>query len=233
MTKAEFELSCKVFTSNEIFRKTGYSLNSTPLNDSLIKMLSFIPKFKRDNNIEKLTFITLTDGASDPAKTNFTIRSTYWDNANAKSQNVKNVINDEITKKSYELYDSTPSVTEALIKMIKDRYDVTILGFYISNTDRSSIYNVLRDHNCFIGKKRFDVTDIRSAFNKDGFYSLKNTGRDDLFIIPSNKTSVEYDLDFDVDEDDSAAKIARTMTKTLTKSRTSRVLLNKFIGYVA
>ena len=40
-------------------------LGSTPLNPALASMIEIIPKFKSKYGIEKLSFITLTDGASD------------------------------------------------------------------------------------------------------------------------------------------------------------------------
>jgi hypothetical protein len=73
---------------------------------------------------------------------------------------------------------------------------------------------------------------MRQSFRQDGFMSIKNTGRDDLFIIPMNKLKME-DGELEVEEKQSAKQIARSFTKHLTSRKTSRVLLNKFIGYVA
>ncbi len=40
-----------------------YYLGTTPLNESLVVMNKLVPMFKKKYNIEKLTFITLTDGS--------------------------------------------------------------------------------------------------------------------------------------------------------------------------
>ena len=42
-----------------------YYLSSTPLNESLIAMDTIIAKFKKDYNTDKLSLVTLTDGASN------------------------------------------------------------------------------------------------------------------------------------------------------------------------
>ena len=39
-----------------------FYLGTTPLNESLVVMNKLVPMFKKKYNIEKLTFITLTDG---------------------------------------------------------------------------------------------------------------------------------------------------------------------------
>ena len=73
---------------------------------------------------------------------------------------------------------------------------------------------------------------MRREFRENGFASIKNTGRDDLFIVPQNKLIVE-DGEMVVDETQNARQIARNFSKMMAGRKTSRVLLNQFIGYVA
>ena len=40
-----------------------YYLGNTPLNESLVYINTLLPMFKKKYDIEKMTFITLTDGA--------------------------------------------------------------------------------------------------------------------------------------------------------------------------
>ena len=77
------------------------------------------------------------------------------------------------------------------------------------------------------------VDELKSAMRKNGFVSLKNTGRDDLFLIPISSTKIKDDKELEVSAKDSASKIAREFGKTLNTRKTSRVLLNQFIGWVA
>ena len=48
-----------------IYLPSCMHLGSTPLNPALASMIQIIPKFKSKYGIEKLSFITLTDGVSD------------------------------------------------------------------------------------------------------------------------------------------------------------------------
>mgnify|MGYP005701717921 FL=1 len=42
-----------------------YYLGNTPLNESLVYINTLLPMFKKKYDIEKMTFITLTDGAGN------------------------------------------------------------------------------------------------------------------------------------------------------------------------
>ena len=42
-----------------------YYLGNTPLNESLVYINTLLPMFKKKYDIEKLTFITLTDGSGN------------------------------------------------------------------------------------------------------------------------------------------------------------------------
>ena len=40
-------------------------LGGTPLNDSIIAMMDYVPKFKADSGVQKVNTVFLTDGASN------------------------------------------------------------------------------------------------------------------------------------------------------------------------
>jgi hypothetical protein len=72
----------------------------------------------------------------------------------------------------------------------------------------------------------------RKDFRDNGFTSVKGTGRDDLFLIPQTSTKI-VEGELDVKADAKAASIAKNFSKFLNVKQTSRVLLNRFVGYVA
>lgn len=230
MTNREFQTMARRFTTYNMFSARGYGMGDTPLNEALVEMLKFIPDYKRRNNIEKLTLITLTDGAGGSLSSNTSIRNVEWRREGGKIR-VKNFVNDSETGKTYEIVDQSYSTTETLLRMIKDRYDITVLGFYICANRRHTLNDVYRDH---FGTRATDmqIEEMRKGFRHEGFYSIRGTGRDDLFIIPDTSTKI-VDSELDVDTDMSAAQIAKKFAKTMNVKKHSRVLLDKFIGYVA
>ena len=49
-----------------IYLDQNYSLHSTPLNHSIVAAMDLVPKFKKDNGVQKVHTVFLTDGYSNP-----------------------------------------------------------------------------------------------------------------------------------------------------------------------
>jgi Tfp pilus assembly protein PilZ len=49
-----------------IYLHENYNLHSTPLNHSIVAAMDLVPKFKKDNGIQKVHTVFLTDGYSNP-----------------------------------------------------------------------------------------------------------------------------------------------------------------------
>ena len=88
-------------------------LGSTPLNQALATMIDIIPKFKSKYNIEKLSFITLTDGASDSGE-GIVDDITYDEqnkNRQIHTQNVDGRLVINVKGKNYDMQSNTRSVS--------------------------------------------------------------------------------------------------------------------------
>jgi len=233
MTTSEFNFMMYNFTSSPNKFKGKFGLGATPLNDALVHMIKYIPIYKQSNNIEKLTFITLTDGDGESLGWNVPPRPSeyrYVQNS-YKLQHYKNIVNDTLTGKSYELTEYANNHTKVLLSIIKDRYSINSIGFFITGTKKRDTIRAISTMT--VSKcTPYDVEAAKAAYKKDGFYALGNTGRDDCFIIPDNRTDV-VDCEFEIDGTDSAAQIARQITKSMHVTKHSRVLLDRFISYVA
>ena len=127
-----------------------YYLGNTPLNEALIVCNNLIPEFQNKYKVEKLTFITLTDGGANSFRHNQIIpipdkptrRIDEYDIKDAKQKGhnyLKRSIDYEskvvITHKNKKIvltdgwYGS--AMTDTLLDMIKQDYNPTIVGFYI------------------------------------------------------------------------------------------------------
>jgi hypothetical protein len=80
------------------------------------------------------------------------------------------------------------------------------------------------------------VTDVANQLKKNKFASFKVPGRDEFYLIPQSSLDIN-DLDeysFDMIDRDSSNKFASEIfTKTLNSSKSSRILLTKFIEKIA
>ena len=230
MTNREFNIMAKRIISLGITYCKGYNLSATPLNDSLLFLLDYVPIFKKSNNVEKLTLVTLSDGCGDNLNAAPYVRDIIY-NGSIKTK-CKNFVSDQMTGKSYPFRNNSVSYTSILLDMISSRYDVDTVGFFLSSNRASSLSSAYLDN---VGERPSEaqLETIKTSMRKDGFYSLPNASYKELFLISDVSTKISSTEDIDVSADDSAASIARAMTKNLTKQRHSRVVLDRFIGHVA
>lgn len=229
MTGHEFKTMARRFTTSIHSYNPHYAMGSTPLNEALSFLIEYIPQYKAKNGIEKLSLITLTDGSGSgmtfiEEKQQFSLSTTR--------KKVRNFARDTKTNKTYEIVPrESQTQTEVLLRMIKDRYNITSLGFYITDKSYRSLCSAVVDNTgVFLQRHRYE--EIIKHFKEKGFYSMKGCGRDDFFLMPDTSTKIQ-DEKFEIDGKLSAATIARKLSKNLSKKRHSRILLDTFIGYVA
>ncbi len=227
MTTSEFNSMVKKLLDPRVFWHRGYDLGGTPLNEALLWTYNNIGEYMKNNRIEKMNFITLSDGAGGSMQASGGISRYSYGNK------VKHLVRDPVTKKTYPFgYDSSQQ-SETILKMIKDRYNIRTIGFYICSNRRRSLECALKDNVYdYKGNSNLAIDEMRKAFRDQGFYSLRGTGRDDLFIVPAEKTQID-EGELTVSSDMSSRKLATSLGKFLNTKKTSRVLLSRFIGYVA
>ena len=239
MTTSEFHSMAKrlVVNTRKFQWNEGYATGGTPLNEALVWMYLNIDKYLKENSIEKLTLITLTDGEGGSLYSSTgdfsEQRYGYDSNGITKKIKQKHFIRDEVTQKTYQLSRYSGPQTETYLRMIKDRHDIMIVGFYICRNARRDLQCALNSNlPAYNGDVYSQIESWRKDFRDQGFASIKNTGRDDLFLIPQTSTRIE-EGELDVKADANAKAIARNFGKFLNVKKTSRVLLNRFVGYVA
>lgn len=236
MSTVEFNTMIRrLFRPCYFMRCNGYNMGGTPLNEALSFILHYLPKFSKTHNVEKMSLITLTDGegGSLPTSSGRYIEERRYDHSSYKAIKVKNFLKDPVTKKDYPIERLGTTQTEAILRMIKDRTNVTTVGFYICRNTRRELFSAIHNNlPGFTGSSDQMIDSMRRSFRDNGFASIKNTGRDDLFIVPQNRLVVE-EGELVVDEKQNARQIARMFTKQMSGKKTSRVLLNTFISYIA
>lgn len=226
MTMSEFNSMSKKLLDPRVFWHPGYDLGGTPLNEALLWVYNNIGEYTKANRIEKMNLITLSDGAGGSLQASGGIsRYTY--------KTIKNLVRDPVTKKTYPFDYEAGQQTETLLKMIKDRYNIRTVGFYICQNRRRALESAVRD-NLFGYKGDYYqlVENMRKSFKDQGFYSMLGTGRDDLFIVPAESTKISEE-ELNVRSDMSSRKLATSLGKFLNNKKTSRILLSRFIDYVA
>jgi hypothetical protein len=215
----------------------GYSMGGTPLNEALSWVYLNLGDYIKNNNIEKTTLITLTDGEGGALQSlnGDLSEMSYEYDAQGKYVKVKqkHFMRDEYTQKTYELSRYSGIQTNTILSMIKDRYDISVVGFFICRNHRRDLESAINANlPKFAGNHTTQIDSWRKEFRDNGFASIKNTGRDELFLIPQEATKIK-EGELSVTAEANSKSIARNFTKFLNTKKTSRVLLNRFVGYVA
>jgi len=237
MTTSEFNSMAKRLLDSRFRWNEGYNTGGTPLNEALVWCYQNLGGYIKNNNIEKMTFITLTDGAGGNLGTyehrGFDDSRSIVENGEYKRIKTKHLIRDNVTQKTYEIPPRGQGQTEMILRMIKDRYNIALVGFHICRNHRGDLNSALHDNLPGFRGDAYSVIDgWRKSFKDNGFASVKNTGRDELFIIPQTSTKIE-EGEFEITGSANAKSIARNFGKFLNVKKTSRVLLNRFVTLVA
>ena len=229
-----------------------YVLSSTPLNESIIAMMDYAPKFKKNSGVQKLNTIFLTDGASNSLDGVYDYQKDIDNNDILIPSRLgqENLIIDSITNKQYEVNGSRygnlhgPSMTRTLLKALKTRVsEMNVLGFFIAGRGRNgkidwNTWSHILGTPCSGDSDAFhdSLARAQKLIKKDGALVIPDSnGYDEYYILPGGRQmTVENELGLD-DELIGAtkAKLKTAFGKAAKKRVQSRVLLNKFTAKVA
>lgn len=233
MTNSEFN-SMTTLMLNRPWRFRNYGLNGTPLEEAMIYMVKFLDKFKSENKVEKLSLITLTDGEGGRL---YNTSNSSWDgNAyddNSKLVKAKAILRDPITKNEYPLGSSATTQMAAIRKLIADRYDASVVGFYIISKNLREIERFYKNNTEYTNTSQVvqQAAKTQERIKNDKYELIKLDGYHEFYLMSSLKI-VDHDLE-KVHGDMSAAAISKNLSKMMNSRKISRVVLDKFINIVA
>ena len=254
MTKKEFELAgmymyhmAQYYNSNYVYHRdfdadlemarynsfgvpTQFYLGNTPLNEALVFCNKLVPMFKKKYGIEKMTFITLTDGGANSFRQTKK-DSTITDYGSIRADYDKTSII-EIGKKKIVL-DRYGSLTSKLLKLIKVNNDANVIGFYIlKRVKRWDIEQYMDGKDYYARMKATDLA--RKQMTKDKAIAVNKEGYDKYFLLDGKRMKVEnFSLDDAQIKKETVGEFKRMFGKAMQNRLVSRVVLNKFIQEVA
>jgi len=199
-----------------------YYLGNTPLNESLIYLNKLIPMYKKKYGIEKLTFITLTDGAGNYPRGNIVGEA-------EKDWEKTEVFDIDGTK-----FTSKRNITTELLNHIKKSYNVNVIGFYIiKRVRRWDIEKYITNYTDYSDKiAKYNV--LRKQMTKDKAIAVDHEGYHKYFILDGKKLDIQnFDMNQEQVKKGTPSELKRIFGKSMANRLVSRVVLNKFIQEVA
>jgi len=203
------------------------TLGGTPLNEAILLANYIVPEFKRVNKIDVINTIFLTDGDGCEI-TGFTGQdskfSSFRYSSGSKMYNVvlkDTETNISVVAKPGEL------ITSALLRMLKARSGTNLIGYFITTRSvKNTSLNLAETYGCHVTPES-----ISEYMKKSKFYSLKNIGYDEYFVVQGKDLEIQDDK-LEV-EGNNKRDYLKAFMKNQKAKIINRVLLNKFIEQIA
>jgi hypothetical protein len=202
-------------------------LSGTPLNESIITLHNLIPKFKKEQGVEKLNTIILTDGESQSVSYFTEYTSHSGEVRMGKSGfGYRCVLRDRKLGRTYRSIDGWSGVTKCLLTNISEKFpSVNFIGIRLM--EGSSARRFI-NNNC---DYNYDVVEnMMKVWKKRRSISLDNTGYKKYFGISSN--SLSNQSEFEVSEDASKSQIKRAFVKSCGAKKLNKKILSEFIELI-
>tara|TARA_R100000501_G_C2568733_1_gene76438 strand:+ start:116 stop:727 length:612 start_codon:yes stop_codon:yes gene_type:complete len=202
-------------------------MGSTPLNEAILSALQIVPEFQRNNDVQIVNTVFLSDGDGH----SIGLRSNRY-----SSKPNKNFLRDKKTRKVYEI-DTTSnhydSESDVLLQLLKDRTGSNTIGIRLH--DSTSIKNLRYrywGHSGTYGEndKKFEKASV--DYRKNNFAIVDSDGYD-LSIVVKGHLKVQTDALDDLDDDASYTKIKNAFMKGNASKKTSRVIATQLVDIMA
>jgi hypothetical protein len=207
----------------------GWGLSGTPLNESLVALHQILPTFQKENKLQKVQCVILTDGEASSLKYHKQFNRPYdkepYIGLNCLGRNA--FLRDRKTGNTYSLDAEWHGFTDILLRNLRDNFStVNFIGMRILESRDAGSF--VRRYTGWVSK---DYDKIMNTWKKEKSFSIKQSGYHSYFGLSSNTLS--QDSGFDVAEDASKAQIKTAFVKSLRIKKMNKKVLGEFISLVA
>jgi len=209
----------------------GMNLSGTPLNEALITLHSILPQFKRENNLQKVQCVVLTDGEAAPISYFREVQRQWDDEPFLGSAHVNDrcILRNRKTGHTYSCQGLGywAEVTGLLLKDLRQTFpDINFIGIRVlASRDAGQFVRT------YTGYEGNEYETIMKRWKKEKSFAIKTSGYHTYFGLSS--TALANDDEFEVKEDASKAEIKRAFVKSLKTKKMNKKILGEFIELVA
>ena len=206
-------------------------LSGTPLNESLICLHKILPQFQKENKLQKVQCIVLTDGEASQLPYHKEVERRWEDEPYLGTRNVSpnyTFLRDRKLGKTYHFGYSYYEFTDALVQNLKDNFPSTnLIGIRVMES-REASYFIKRYYNEWKEPEAYGK--ITSEWRKNKTFTIKTSAYDAYFGISA--TALANDSEFDVDDSATKSQIKRAFVKSLKTKKLNKKVLGEFIDLV-
>lgn len=226
-----FRIACAV--GNTYYCKysipVGMSLSGTPLNESLISLHQILPKFQKENKLQKVQCVILTDGEGTCIKYHREFQR-QWETEPYIGVNhigPQCILRDRKTGNTYSLNVEWHEMTDVLLHNLRNNFpDINFIGIRVMESRDCGHF--IRRYCGYYGP---NYDKVMSAWKKEKAFSIKTSGYHTYFGLSASALS--KDTEFQVSEDASKSQIRSAFVKSLKSKKMNKRILGEFIELVA
>ena len=207
----------------------GMGLSGTPLNESMIALHQILPKFKKDNKVQKVQCIVLTDGEGYPPKLHREIQRSWERDSFIGTGSVGHncFLRNRKTGHTYSLDVMWNKMTDIFLEDLKTTFkDVNFIGIRVLSS---------RDAGAFIRSYCGSYGELHDKtvknWRKEKSFTIKDSGYHSYFGISSNALS--KNSEFEVNDGASKSQIKSAFVKSLKTKKMNKKILNEFVELIA
>ena len=207
----------------------GLSLSGTPLNETLIALHQILPKFQKENKLQKVQCVVLTDGEAAMLKYHREVHRRFEDEPYIGTSNIYSncYLRDRKTGNTYSFDCEWYEFTDILIHNLRDNFkDINFIGIRVLESRDAGSF--IRRYCGYFG----DMHDkTMTEWRKQKAFSIKSSGYTTYFGISAN--ALAQDSDFEVAEDATKTQIKSAFVKSLKSKKVNKKILGEFVELVA
>lgn len=232
MTKRDYDEAFRMMfwqSEDGYVRSSLEELGNTPLNTALMGMQYIIDDFRAKHRVQKMNFVTLTDGDSNSLDVRGGKDVGVY---RPRGREYAIEVNGKVVKTTTRSYGSAGrDVTAKLVEAISNM-GVTTINYFIAgrgyelNGELSRSLGYAQKSDFWFKAKRKEVTANGVAVFDN------NAGYNRRFVMPADQMKADVE-DLEVDADMTVAKIAKAFTKSNGSKKKSKIVTQKFAEMVA
>jgi hypothetical protein len=206
------------------------SLSGTPLNEALISLHQILPKFQKENKLQKVQCIVLTDGEANQLVYHKEVRRSYSKEPVLGTGYVYSgltFLRDRKLGTTYKVGDGYHAFTDTLLKNLKDKFSsMNFIGIRVLESRYA--HRFIQLYHSQLDKQ---YEKIQSDWKKLRSFTITNSGYDAYFGLSA--TALAQDSEFEVAEDATKSQIKSAFVKSLKTKKLNKKVLGEFISLVA
>jgi hypothetical protein len=207
----------------------GLSLSGTPLNEALISLHQILPKFQKENKLQKVQCVILTDGEACGIKYHREVKRHWEENPFLGTATIGfgTFLRDRKTGSTYSLDCEWYQITDVFLRNLRDKFaDINFIGIRVLESRDAG--NFIRRYCGFYGPEHDKVM---SSWKKEKAFTIKKSGYHSYFGLSA--TALSQDSEFDVAECATKSQIKSAFVKSLKSKKMNKRILGEFVELVS